>query len=250
MLYKADDLQGFHIAASDGELGKVSDLYFDDREWRIRYFVVDTGGWLSGRLVLISPDAAGHPDADEKTFHVSLTKKQVEDSPGVETDLPFSRQQEIAYREYFGWPPYWGGISGAAGFAVHPEQVAVADRDAAERRRTQAEADPHLRSAGIVRGYSLAATDGDIGHIDDLIVDDDGWAVRYFVIDTRNWLPGKKVLLAPEWVQSIDWSRSEVAVSLARDTIKEAPEYDHSAEITREYEARLHEHYGQRAYWI
>ena len=109
--------------------------------------------------------------------------------------------------------------------------------------------DPHLRSALEVLGYHIHARDGDIGHVDDYIVGDQNWTVPYVVVDTRNWLPGKKVLISPAWIESIDWERSHVTIPLLKDAIQTAPEYDESSEITREYEERLHEHYDLQGYW-
>ncbi len=242
MLHRGNELQGYTIAATDGDLGKVQDLYFDDQKWAVRYLVVDTGGWLSGRLVLVSPHVVTSADDAAKHVLVSLTQAQVKDSPGIETDMPFDRQQEIAYRNYFGWPPYWGGVGALSQVAVQPV-VGVADRD------VPAEGDHHLRSASVVGGYHIAASDGDIGHVDDFIIDDASWAIRYLVVDTRNWLPGKKVLLSPQWVSSVEWPAADVVVRLTREQIAGAPAYDHDAPITREYETELHKHYGEGAYW-
>lgn len=247
MLRTAKDLHGYTIAASDGELGKVHDFYFDDDDWIVRYVVVDTGGWLDGRLVLISPHAVTGANGEEKALAVSLTKEQVKDSPGIETDLPFERQQEIKYRDYFGWPPYWSGVVTPTP-ALMELEVAVAAGQ--KQAHVQPETTTHLRSANAVSGYSIAARDGHIGHVEDFLIDDDAWAIRYLEVDTRNWLPGKKVLVAPDWVESVDWAQSALVVKLTKDQIQSAPEYDDKTPVDREYEARLHEHYGVRSYWV
>jgi sporulation protein YlmC with PRC-barrel domain len=249
MLRRVHDLQKYAIAAADGELGNVSDFYFDDQSWVVRYVVVDTGGWLPGRLVLISPDSIQQPDDARRCLPVSLTRQQVEHSPGIEAHLPFSRRQEVAYREYFGWPPYWGGLFGSTSFGLNPEAIAVAEHEAERHARAAENVEPHLRSTGDIAGYHIRASDGGLGHVSDFIIDDETWAIRYLVVDTRDWLPGKRVLVAPEWVDAIDWPASDVVVDLPRGKIKDAPAYDEHAPLTREYESRLHAYYGQPAYW-
>jgi sporulation protein YlmC with PRC-barrel domain len=247
MLRKAKDLHGYAIAASDGELGKVHDIYFDDDDWIVRYVVVDTGGWLDGRLVLISPHAVTAANGEEKQLAVALTKEQVKESPGIETDLPFERQQEMKYRDYFGWPPYWSGVITPMPLLTEPG-VAGAKRE--QQVPAESQTMTHLRSANAVSGYSIAANDGHIGHVEDFLIDDEAWSIRYLEVDTRNWLPGKRVLVAPDWVESVDWAQSAVVVKLTKDQIQSAPEYDDKTPVHREYEARLHDHYGVRSYWV
>src|SRR5438105_5096052 len=107
MLISVKDLAGFHLAATDGSIGEVQDCYFDDVHWTVRYLVVDTGGWLSGRKVLISPMAIRGIDIDGEHVIVDLTREQVERSPDIDTHRPVSRQHEIALLQYYGYPSYW-----------------------------------------------------------------------------------------------------------------------------------------------
>jgi len=245
-------LQNFVIHASDGDLGYVHELYFDDETWTIRYLNIDTGGWLGGRRVLISPFSIIRTAWDALRLDVALTKKQVEDSPDIDTHRPVSRQHEAAYLGYFGFPYYWGGPF-LWGTAYYPSGVAVSDASSAETladRVGRESADSHLRSTGAVTGYHIEAADGEIGHVDGFVVDDETWAIRYIEVDTRKWLPGKKVLVPPAWIEGVSWTDSKVRVGLSREAVKEAPEYDEFVPMTREYENRLYLHYGRPPYWL
>jgi len=245
-------LKDFVVRATDGELGTVDQLYFDDESWAIRYLMVETGGWLGGRRVLISPMSVTHLDWDNKRLDVALTKEQVEHSPDIDTHKPVSRQHEAAYLGYYGYPYYWGGpylwgpAFNPAGLAsrTSTSTQAMADR---VRRESM---DSHLRSTAAVTGYNIETDDGEIGHVDGFVVDDETWAIRYLEVATRNWWPGKKVLVSPAWIERVSWSESKVYVHLSREAIKNGPEYIESREITREYEDRLYAHYGRPPYWL
>lgn len=252
MLRNANDLHDFTITATDGDLGTVEHLYFDDDSWAIRYLTLETGGWMGGRHVLISPYSVDDADWPAKRLHVALTKKQVEDSPDIDTHRPVSRQHETAYLGYYGYPNYWGGsylwgpTSYPTGFAG---SETAAKETLAEKIRRES-TDSHLRSVEAVTGYHVEATDGELGHVEGFIVDDKAWAIRYVEVATRNWWPGKKVLVSPAWIEGVSWTDSKVYVALSREAIKAAPEYHASAPITREYENRLHLHYGKAPYWL
>ena len=243
MLRNAKDLQGYTIHAKDGDLGHVDQFYFDDEHWTIRYLVADTGNWLSGRLVLISNYSIDHVDWANRKVSVTLTRKQVENAPGIETDKPVTRQHEGALNAHYGLEPYWGaGIYGAGvypGFLSTPEEPA--DAGVSEPPLE----DSHLQSTRDVTGYHIEAADGEVGHVEDFIIDDENWTIRYIEVDTRNWWPGKKVLLAPHWIKHFDWRDGKVRVNLLREVIQNAPEYDPTQPITRQYEVSLFDHYGQ-----
>ena len=251
MLKNASDLTGFEIRAKDGPLGTVDQLYFDDETWAIRYLTVETGGWLGGRQVLISPYSILETDFEGKRVDVALTKKQVENSPGIDTHLPVSRQHEAEFLGYYGYPYYWGGpyLWGPAFYPVGLEAPAVSMEAVADRVRRES-ADSHLRSTKAVTGYYIEAADGEIGHVNGFVVDDEAWVIRYLEVATRNWWPGNKVLVSPAWVERVSWMDSKVYVGLTRDAIKTAPEYAETTPITREYENRLHLHYGRPPYWL
>jgi len=246
MLSKAKTLKDYKLDSLDGEIGKVKEFYFDDRHWAIRYLVADTGNWLMGVQVLISPYALVDVNKDEQHIAVNLTKKQIEDSPSLNSDKPVSRQFEEAYYGYYGWPMYWGGPNM---WGYYPS--IVRDREKWRVSTPGKKAwDPHLRSTRDVSGHHIQATDGEIGHVEDFIIDDETWAIRYLIIDTQNWWPGKKVLVSPQWIERVSWSESKVFVNLSRETIKQSPEYTEESLLTRDYEIGLHGHYNRKGYWI
>lgn len=234
---------GFVIRATDGDLGKVDEFYFDDQTWTVRYIVVETGNWLSGRKVLISPVAFGKPEFEHGTFSVNLTRAQVRSSPDVDTQQPIHRQHETALHEHYRWP-WRGGYGGTFGTTPLPLSAdeTIAEQEDVPSGRVD---DPHLRSSRQVTGYHIHATDGEIGHVEDFIVDDENWMIRFLVVDTRNWLPGKKVLLSPQWIKSVQWADSSVHFDLPRNAVENSPEFDPSRPISRDYEAFLVEHYGR-----
>jgi hypothetical protein len=248
MLRNTTQLKGFAVRATDGELGTVDQLYFDDETWAIRYLTVETS-WLGGRRVLISPISVIQADWQAKRLDVALTKTQVENSPNIDTDKPVSRQHEIAYSGYYGYPYYWGGPF-LWGPATYPGGVMTAPRDPIAERIQKESTDSHLRSTKAVTGYHIEAADGEIGHVDGFIVDDEAWAIRYIEVATKNWWPGKKVLVSPAWIERVSWTDCKVYVGLSREAIKDAPDYVESLPITREYENRLYFHYGRPPYWL
>ena len=226
MLHKVmQDLRGDAIVARDGDIGSVEDVYFDDERWGVRYLVVDTGGWLPGRKVLISPASIERdPGDDDKAIHVALSREQVERSPGAETDMPVSRQFEEAHARYYGYNYYWAGpyLWGA-----YPFPGSAAERvDTEQYRHMKAEEDraaqSHLRSSGAVVGHRIEALDGAVGHVEDFVVNDDDWAIAGLVVDTRDWLPGRKVLVPPAAVQDIDWPQKKVFLRLTRNEVQSA----------------------------
>ena len=239
------ELKGYALGATDGDIGSVSDFLFDDNFWTARYVVADTSKWLPGRRVLISPIALGQIDSRNKIIPVSLTCDQVRNSPEVDSGN-FSRDDESAYFDYYGWPYYWvGGAWGGA--EINPGGLAAAQKTVTERVKEEAP-DSKLRSADGLRKHYIEANDGAIGHVEDLVLDDETWELRYLIVDTQNWLPGKKVLVSPEWIDRIDWKDSKVYLDLSRQAIQSSPHYDPST-LDRSYEERLYEHYGRPPYW-
>jgi uncharacterized protein YrrD len=235
MLSKAKMLTGYTLRGLDDLFGKVKDFYFDDRAWAIRYLVADTDKWAVGRQILIPPNALIAVNRDDEYISIDLTRKQIEDSPPLRTDKPVSRQFEEAYYGFFGWPIYWGF-----------EEERAKDEERARRRNR---GDRDLRSANAVRGYHIHASDGQVGHVDDFIIDDETWAIRYLIVDTKDWLPGKKVLISPRWIERISWKQKQVFIAHSRDAIQQAPEYRDQLPVTRDYEAALYDHYNSTGYW-
>ena len=252
MLYRMEKLIGMTIAAYDGEIGKVKDVYFDDRRWAARHLVVDTGSWLEDRQVLISPFVVGNIDWDKRIVHVRLTMRQVKDSPPIDSDKPVSRRYEVDLGNYYGYPDYLSGGSllwGATAIPLAPVLPLAAPPREGGDPSADTSCDPHLRSAREVHGYRLHALDEPIGHIEDFLLDDSSWAVRYMVIDTRNWWPGKQVLIPPQWILKLDWPERVVEVDITRETVKGAPEYDPAQGLSSEQEQGLYKHYRRKGYW-
>ena len=246
MLCKIKTLMGYKLDTLNGEIGTVKEFYFDDQHWTIRYLVADTGNWLTGKQVLISPYALVDVNKVDQLVAINLTKKQIEDSPSLDSDKPVSRQFEEAYYGYYEWPMYWDG---PLMWGTYPNIV----RDCEKWREcSQGEKawDPHLRSTQEVSNYNIQATDGEIGHVEDFVIDDESWAIRYLIIDTQNWWPGKKVLVSPQWIERVSWSESKIFINHARETIKQSPEYTEESSITRDYETGLHRHYKRHGYWV
>ncbi len=247
MMSVTSALMGLSICATDGKIGTVSDLLFDDTNWRLRWLVVDTGHWLPGRLVLLHPSALGQPDFNRKILPVGLTRARVEASPDIQQDLPVSRQMEQGVFAYYGWDPYWGGGAfGMEGLAapLAPGFMPPIDSSlGSDVMSQQHEGDPHLRSVSATDGYSLHATDGHIGHVSDFLMDTHNWVLRYLIVDTRNWWPGKHVLLSPHCVKAIDWVEQSITIDVSCDKVRASPEWDPAALINSSYEQRLRDHY-------
>ena len=252
MLRNSQELKSYTIDTTDGEVGKVADIFFDDHSWMVRYFVVDTGSWLSSRKVLISPYAVQCSDWHSKSLRVSLNREQVKNSPDIDTDMSVSRQHEKTYADYFHYPYYWGAVGfwgDGLYYPVETERSVEAElRLEAERKRHQND-DPHVRSCKSVSGYQVHASDGDIGHVQSMLVDEETWAIRYLVIDTSNWWMGHKVLVPPEWIANVDWADSSVAINLNRETVKNSPRYESTEDLNRSHELELYSHYGRTNYW-
>lgn len=245
MLRNINGLIGQAIQATDGELGKADEFYFDDRTWQIRYLVVDTGNWLAGRKVLISPAAFKRPDAGPGPFPVALTREQVRNSPDIDTKKTVSRQNELELHEYYSWPMYWGGGFYAGGMIPGVPAPVAFEETAEAAAAGQDKENPHLRGTGAVTGYGLHAADGPIGQVEDFITDISGWTIRYLVADVGLWLPGKKVLISPHWIERVAWETSEIFVNLSREAVRKSPEFDPAHPVSENYESVLFDHYGR-----
>lgn len=266
MLRSVTELEKYTIGATDGTIGSVKDCYFDDEAWVVRYLVVKTGAWLVGREVLISPLSVR--DSDGRVFRVSISKDQVKKSPSIETQKPVSRQHEMEYSAYYGYPYYWGGVGrwgrgaypgamstgiglGSGASDIDYTRAQLRNADAADSREAQRQAndDQHLRSCEAVKGYHIHATDGDIGHVDGFLVDEQTWAVQYLIVNTSNWWLGHQVLLAPAWFEDVSWVYSKVTTSLTRQEVKSAPAYDALRALNRGDEENIYRHYQRQGYW-
>ncbi|MGM9482811.1 PRC-barrel domain-containing protein [Roseateles sp. NT4] len=238
-----------HVKAVDGDIGPIEDLLFDDRDWVIRYLVVDAGSWLAERDVLISPYSIKQPLGHDRVIDVALTRRLIHSSPPLDIERTVSRQQELAFERHYHYPAYWdGGGLWALGARPFPS---VAPRPLADREAASVyPADMQLRSAEQVCGYELQAAGRGIGQVQDFVFDDESWQIRYLVVDTQSWWPrGRKVLIALPWVDRIDWARQEIHVSLTREQVKCSPVYQDVASIHRDYEILLHANYQRAGYW-
>ena len=249
MLWNASAIKGYAIEASDGDIGTVSDFLFDDATWLVRWLVVDTGNWLSGRKVLLPPSVLGRLYAKDRAFAVKLTIQQVKDSPEIDTDRPVSRQMESKVYDYYGWSPYWGSGLYMGGFGYAPAAMASPywgsrrsnEEIAAAQRR---EEDVHLRSIAAVTGYHIHASDGEIGHVENFLIEDADWSIHFLVVDTSNWWFGEKVLISPRLAREIDWTDRLVNLDVNRQKVKDSPRYDASKTVDWAYENHYHNYYG------
>ena len=243
MLWNASKINDYAVAACDGRIGTVIDLLFDDASWKVRWLVVETGNWLSGRKVLLPSSVLGNPDTALQEFSVRLTMQQVKASPDIDTERPVSRQTETDIYDYYGWSPYWGTSFFMGGaIAGSPSQESMRrETEIAEIRRSPD--DPHLRSIEAVTGYHIHASDGDIGHVEDFLVEDADWSIHYLVVDTKNWWPAKNVLISPWSAREIDWTNRLVNIDVDRQRVKDSPAYDPSITVDLTYEKHFHSYY-------
>ena len=248
------ELGGYEIQATDGKLGQIEELYFDEETWVVRYIVVNVGGWLVRQPVLLTPSSIKHMDRDERTAVVGLTREQVRYSPEIDAHKPVSREAEALLHQHYDWSPYWQTLPSLLALDVSaysvpipaaPTEVAMPE----EKQDIVASVHSHLRSTQAITGYSIQAVDGSIGHVETFLVDTLYWVIRYIIVDTGNWLRGKSVLIAPFWISDIRWAESELCLDLTQENIKTSPEYNPERFIFREYEADLHAHYGYPPYW-
>ncbi|MCX6865481.1 MAG: PRC-barrel domain-containing protein [Verrucomicrobia bacterium] len=223
MLKNINDIYGTRVAATDGNIGHVRDFYFDDQKWIIRYMIVDTGNWLPGRQVLLSPHAFDGFGPDGDAISVRLTKDQIENSPSIESHRPVTRQYEHDYFHYYSWPPYWdnGSMWGVGEIPVLlPPPVLENLRGKGPDPRD----DIHLRSTQSVTGYDIAAADGSLGSVAGFLVDHISWAILNLVVETGHWYSGKRILISTSAVQKISYAEAKVMVKLTRADLQRTHE--------------------------
>lgn len=252
MLRSIKNLIGYPIDAIDGRIGKVKDALFDDRYWRLRYIVADTGTWLPGKKVLLSPSQLKGLETGwiGNGLKIDLNKTQLEDSPELKTDAPVSMEYEEEYARYYDLPAYWmdpylfGGATVPPTLATEANPKTEADRQAHEFRMRQIEG-KHLRSAHEILGYHIEAKDDSFGHVEDFIIEETNWRLQYLVIDTKNWLPGKPSLIDIGWVEGFDWNNKVAKVDLLRKQIEIAPKFDPCDPVNKDKEQKLYDYYGK-----
>ena len=220
------------MGATDGEIGKVEEFYFDDETWTIRYMIVKTGGWLFGSKVLISPETLQKTDWEKKDFPVNLTKEQIKSSPYIDTDKPVSRQMETALYGHYLWQPYWGSGFYAGGgiwnvaneYPLFSKEIVT---DAGSDNEHQND-NPHLRSTHAVTSYHIHATDGDIGHVNDFIMDDTTWQLKYLIVDTHNHIGGRNILIDVKNIKEIQWDNDKVKLDISIAAVKDCASFHES----------------------
>jgi hypothetical protein len=236
----------------------TKDLYFDDKHWVIRYLVVETGSWLLSKKILLSPISIKEFNQEDKTLTVTISREQVKKSPDIDTEKPVSRQYEVDHMKYYGYKHYWGNTGiwrresspnmmalGYSSVAPKPDNldnpVITADIKAAVSRDN----DHHLRSSHAVVGYQLDAIDGELGHLQGMLIDIDTCAVRYLIINTSNWWLGHLVLIAPKWIKEVSWPTSKIYVDMTQQQVKDAPTFDPSVPLSLEHEQNLQTHHSR-----
>jgi hypothetical protein len=262
MLFAVNGLQGCTVKASDGDVGSVRDFLFDEENWKIRWMVVGAGHWLPGRKVFIHPSAIAPLTLPPKPklpmispeepleLTVSLTKEQIEAGPHSDENEPVNKDMEALLYDYYGWDPYWGTTH--FGAAVLPNAEARLIDDAAQQETGLPPVDgfDRLRSVASLKGFYVHAVDGDIGHVENVLADDTNWEIRYLLIATRNWWPGKVVQLSPYAVKGIDWDDDRINMNVTRDQVSSAPAWDPLAMMDEDEasEDELHRHFGWPGY--
>ena len=254
MLWNSTAIIGYSLHATDGHIGTVNDILFEDAHWSARWLVADTGAWLPGRKVLIPVSELGAPDRALSTFPVKLTKDQIKNSPDSDTHKSVSRQHEVNIYEFYDLEPYWGGglyaLSNAMAVpfrappppALHPKTEVLSAAVAVAP--VALEDDQHLHSVEAVIGYHIHATDGEIGHAADFLIDDETWEIRYIKADTRNWWPGQRVLISPDSVVKISWLERFIHVNVDKEKVKESPPYHDDITVDGVYDEKLRAYYS------
>jgi hypothetical protein len=247
MIRSLNTIRGAGIRATDGELGRCSDFLFDDRYWVIRYMVVDTRRWLPGRTILVPPAVLKSYAWESDEMVVDLTVEAVKNSPPLETDKPISQQYQERLFSHYQWPIHWAGSESWASAPFTETPVPPGSDTPSDKAPAPEES--HLRSGREVAGYRIQATDDGIGHVEDFLVDEEKWTIRYIVVDTRNWLPGRKVLISPLWADIIDYRRAEMHLRMNRNAVENSPLYDPDKMLERGDEEALYAHYAESPYW-
>ncbi len=248
------EINSYAIRTVDGFIGRVRDFYFDDEVWTVRYLVIDTSDGLPNRRVLVSPIFIVQSDWSGRVLSVSMTREQIKNSPDADVRKNLPRLDEIDYLENDGHSPYWGSRKPQVEVTTPLAKTAgerYAGPDAGGLQSQEVDADrayvphgePHLRSCAAVTGYHIQASDGEIGHVKELLVDEETWSIRYLVVETSHWWNGHQVLVSPDWIEHVSWHSQTVSVNLTRKVLQDAPSYDATMALDREQEADIHEYY-------
>ncbi|MCB0420109.1 MAG: PRC-barrel domain-containing protein [Bdellovibrionales bacterium] len=232
MLRSLKDLIGYKVVTANGPIGKCKDILFKDRDWNVQYIDIETGNWLPGRRVLLSPNCIGIPHWSSHLIPTILSPQQIEDSPKLEENAPVSRQWENHYFSYYGWSHY--AIGGQDwGYSTFPQSFIKPNN---RYKKPTINYDGSLRSLNEVLGYSLTSTTGSFGSISDLYIELSSWHIKYLYCDTIKWLPSKKVLLSTSWINSVSWAGKSVNVNLRQGEITSLPHYNGDISLSSAHE--------------
>ncbi|MBZ0158171.1 MAG: hypothetical protein K8I29_18395 [Alphaproteobacteria bacterium] len=247
-LRSVGSLAEYTVVSGDGDIGTVREFYFDDDIWAIRYLAVYADIWLPGRKLLISPLALKSTDWELPKLTVPFTKAELKATPVIGLDGPVTRRHQIDMYLYYGWLPYW---LEEEYYDVSPPPRQVESKQSPDEEKA---ADPHLFGTSEMIEFRIEALDGDVGHIEDFIMDEDDWVIHYLVVALDDPNPEveshKSVLISTEWVQKIVRSEERVYVDLDRERVMSSPEYDPALPISREFELEIYDHYGRPRYWV
>jgi sporulation protein YlmC with PRC-barrel domain len=231
-------------SADGGHLGRIRDSYFDDRRWRIRHLVVETGHWPGHHRRLLSPWSVRWLDARHRVLQTDLTRQELADDPDADADGPVSRRPvDLAgYYGFYGFPYHWLGT-----VPVSEEWLAAGGGEAAVVTLAPPPArigNPHLQSARAVLGYHVHARDDGVGHVSDFLFGDAAWAIRHVVVVLRRGLSRRRVLVPVGWVCRVAPDAGALSVALPGPVVRAAPEYDPAEPLEPDLEARLARYYG------
>lgn len=256
MIRNINDLKGFRVRTTDGEVGTVQDFYFDDNDWTVRYFVTKLDNELGGRTILIAPVAAGPTDINSRTIPLKINRDVIMNSPDIDTAKPISRQEEERIHNYYDWPVYWNpndvyglGVGDLSSVPMMELEADLREQTADAEEAAASGENVHLRSITEVTGYHVMARDETVGVVEDFLVDDRTWEIIYLIVDTNGILPGGKVIVSPDWSERVSWTQSMIFLDLLKEEIQNSPPYDPKQLPDRDYEDLLYEHYRRPKYW-
>ena len=230
MLHSARALSRYEAYATDGKLGRATDAYIDETTYEIRYLVVETSRWLPGKKLLVSNRWLGIPDKDAQRFPINMTRSAAEERTASTDDLPVSWKMEELLKVRFGGLDSRGGSPSSAVVGSVTRQAATQAKF--ETGAVQAADNPNLRSLREIMGYQIEAVDGPLGVAHDFLIDDEGWVVRWMVVDTKSWKPGREVLVPPEWVETVSWSEKRIHVRVSRQKVKTSQRVDRASHVS------------------
>ncbi len=241
MLRTARTLKNYKLECIDGELGKAKEFHFDTQCWIVRYLIAETGSWLAGRKILISPHAMDSIRREDQHIFIDLNKNQIKDAPLLYNNHPISREFEEENCRYYDWPIYWHSQS----FGEQQPRLRNRNYDQwNECKHDNIVCDIRLRSTLEINDFHIQTLDNDIGHIEDFIIDDAAWVIRYLIVSIRSGWPEYRVLIPPQWINRISDTEGKVFVSFNRESFDQMQEYTEESLLNLNYETELCSNYN------